>query len=142
MMQHKDIEIIARTFHGYKTAMAKAFAQAGLSGPVVHIKVLRLIQNLAPCTSQEIAANLDRDKAQVTRLLKDMTAQGLVVKSDNPNDKRSHFLQITSHGESTLQTMEGVERKILEKISLQVSDAELTQMRATLSKILTAIDVG
>lgn len=50
-----------------------------------------------------------RDKAQVTRLLKDLTARGLLEKRENPEDRRSSLLSLSAEGEACYCKLAAVE---------------------------------
>jgi len=139
LLTHKAIEGFANAFHGFKVRLAQEFNSQGLSNPPVHLKVLRLIDTLAPCTSQNLAQVLERDKAQVTRLLQDMKNLGLVEQTANPEDKRSHFLQLTHLGKTQLQTMVKAEKQILRAVSQALTKADQEQLMALLGRVNDAL---
>ncbi len=141
-VSYRLIEGIANVFHSYKTQMTQEFAAAGIVGPPVQLKVLRLIEQLERCTGQMLAIKMQRDKAQITRLLQEMKANNLVKQTPNPNDKRSHILEITSQGKQTMQTMIPADEAVLARLGQVISEQESAQMIELLAKLDLALNPG
>ncbi|BFM09772.1 MarR family winged helix-turn-helix transcriptional regulator [Halioxenophilus aromaticivorans] len=139
-LSHLAIERIAAVFHGYKTHISQEFAAAGVQGPPIQLRVLRLIQQLSPCTGQMLATEMKRDKAQITRLLQEMKTNGLVQQVPNPADKRSQLLEITATGQQTMVTMIAADDRVLAKLSALLTDEESKSLMATLEKLDDALN--
>jgi|MEHZ01.4.fsa_nt_MEHZ011172423.1_5 DNA-binding MarR family transcriptional regulator len=98
--------------YNFKKAMLKNLAGAELNVAPMHIRSLHLINSIDKCTAANIAETMERDKAQITRLINDLISQGFIVKTPNPKDKRSQYLTLTDQGEKVLGEMKKVARKV------------------------------
>lgn len=95
--------------HAYKSYMRRAILEAGIGLPITHVRVLKSIAAGERCTAQALAACMRRDKAQITRVLNDLLATGLIVKRDNPADRRSQLLELSSAGQGLMQQIQRCE---------------------------------
>ncbi|MBU6955577.1 MarR family winged helix-turn-helix transcriptional regulator [Hahella sp. HN01] len=106
-------ESLHRLLHAYKRAMRQAYQEVNLTLAVSHIRSLKVINHAREkntlCTAQVIAERLQRDKAQITRVVKDLLEEGLIEKRDNPEDRRSQLLHLTQKGVDAYKTIKEVE---------------------------------
>jgi deoxyribodipyrimidine photolyase len=63
--------------HAYRRSMRQSYQEAGIDLAVAHIRALKVIHHhqqsaQEPCTARLIAVSIERDKAQITRLVKDL----------------------------------------------------------------------
>ncbi|OZG74136.1 MarR family transcriptional regulator [Hahella sp. CCB-MM4] len=108
-------ESLHRLLHAYKRAMRRGHQQVGLNLAVSHIRSLKVINHYQKekrenCTAQIIAARLQRDKAQITRVIKDLLAENLIEKHQHPEDRRSQILRLTDKGVETMKRIKEAER--------------------------------
>jgi DNA-binding MarR family transcriptional regulator len=98
----------------------------------------RLIAVMAegPAVSQQaICKRTHMDKVTVSRAASELVGRGLVGRSDNPDDKRSHLLSLTAAG---MELYTSVAPKALEmeaQIFSSLSAAEADQLKALLAKV-------
>lgn len=135
MSQSMIIEKAAYIFKGFKALLAKEFAESSIQLAPTHLKVLRSIQEHQPCSAQVIAELMKRDKAQVNRLLHAFDKEQLIIRKENPNDKRSQLLTITNAGRSLLGRMEAAEKEVIKRMTGELTDEELCQLIKLLEKI-------
>ncbi len=100
-------EVLHRLMHGYKRTLRNEHLKHGITLPVSHIRTLKVIQHFqgktdTPCTAQLIVQTLERDKAQIARVIKELLAEHLIVRRNNPQDRRSHALSLTETGTEML----------------------------------------
>ncbi|MBV1788717.1 MarR family transcriptional regulator [Marinobacterium sp. D7] len=124
-------EALHRLLHAYKRAMREAYRDIGIELAIAHIRTLKLIHQFqastgAPCTAQAIAIRLERDKAQIARLVKDLLSAELIEKQSNPDDGRSQLLTVTHHGEAMLERIRMAERQASQRMAAGLSNEELT----------------
>jgi DNA-binding MarR family transcriptional regulator len=100
-------------FYQFKARMLKALSDTGASIAPMHVKSLHIINRTSPCTAQDIALTMGRDKAQVTRLVNDLINRSLVCKQPNPRDKRSQFITLTPSGVEMVKVMGKVQKEIM-----------------------------
>lgn len=92
----------------------------------MHVRVLKIISKKPQCTAVDIANFLDRDKAQVTRLISSLIKHELIVKELNPQDKRSQYLRVTQSGQAIMETLVDADKAMLDKMQQGISDQDLT----------------
>ena len=87
------------------------------------------------CTAIDIAHYLNRDKAQVTRLVNALINQELVKKSPNPEDKRSQLLILTDKGQEVMSKVSDIDRDMLKRMTKGMAEDELEQFRKIAKKM-------
>ena len=122
--------------HKFKSVAYKALREAGLEIAPMHIRSLHTINNLAQCTANDLVELMDRDKGQIARLVKEMIEKGFVERVQNPDDKRSQFIEITVFGHETLKQMLAIEANIIDKMRNSISD-EQVQMFNDMAFLMT-----
>ena len=115
-----------RLVHAFKSCLAAELEAEGLSVAPTHMKILKMIAAMDGCTAQRIAQSINRDKAQVNRVIQDLVAQGMVERMRNPADKRSQLLHLSDKGKVTLESMNAVEHRVLCQMTHGI-DAERQQ---------------
>tara|TARA_B100001057_G_C22637731_1_gene866946 strand:+ start:237 stop:611 length:375 start_codon:yes stop_codon:yes gene_type:complete len=101
----------------------------------MNIRVMKIITKKSPCTAIDIAHFLNRDKAQVTRLVNALINQELVKKSPNPEDKRSQLLVLTSKGGEIMTKVSNIDREMLQRMTKGMNEDELEQFSRIASKM-------
>ena len=101
----------------------------------MNIRVMKIITKKSPCTAIDIAHFLNRDKAQVTRLVNALINQELVKKSPNPEDKRSQLLVLTNKGEEIMTKVSNIDREMLQRMTKGMNEDELEQFSQIASKM-------
>ncbi len=87
-------------------------------------------------TQQEIAKNVFKDNASVTRIIELMVKSNYITKEENSSDRRKSHLKVTDKGESII---ENVNDLVIEnrKIALKgITQEELNTTFTTLKKII------
>ena len=120
----------------YKSVALKALREAGLNIAPMHIRSLHTINSIDVCTANDLVELMDRDKGQIARLVKEMIEKGFVDRVQNPDDKRSQFIEITAFGHETLKQMLAIEAKIIDKMRDSISD-EQVQMFNDMAFLMT-----
>lgn len=116
MPEHKSLESLFHLVHILKRQLHEQVEQLELDITPMHARVMKIIDRKKPCTAVDIANFLDRDKAQVTRLVNTLIEKGLITRTQNPSDKRSLYLCITGTGGEVIRAIEKVDtttRKIM-----------------------------
>ena len=112
-------------FYQFKACMLKALSDTGASIAPMHVKSLHIINRTSPCTAQDIALTMGRDKAQVTRLVNDLINRSLVCKKPNPKDKRSQFISLTPSGVEMVKVMSQVQKEIMQFMQKDIALEDL-----------------
>lgn len=125
MSDNKSLDNLFKLVHNLKRNLQEQIEVLELDIAPMHVRVLKIINKKPQCTAVDISNYLDRDKAQVTRLLNSLIKQELIVKEPNPEDKRSQCLGLTSHGQAIIVNLVGVESSISEKMKAGLNAEEL-----------------
>ena len=109
----------------YRSEMKKAVGAKELNLNAMHIQCMRFIQEAHHCTAKAIEQGLDRDKSQISLVIKDMAKKGWIELIANPQDKRSRLIEITSLGKSLLAKVVIEEDLVGEKMKQGLSAKEI-----------------
>jgi DNA-binding MarR family transcriptional regulator len=120
-MKVNSIETTFHLTHAIKQELTSQLEAKKLGIAPMHLRVLKVIHKKKSCTAIDIAVLFKRDKAQITRLVKQLLDQEYVTKEPNPNDKRSQFLVLTPKGialqESLILFSEEMDKHITQGIN-------------------------
>ncbi|QLF93699.1 MarR family transcriptional regulator [Pseudomonas sp. ABC1] len=111
--------------HAYRSHMRRAIQQAGIALPITHVRTLKLISHTHDCTAQNLVQQMRRDKAQITRVLNELLAGGLIAKQDNPQDRRSQLLHLSAQGEALMQRLQVLESEAAHRMSQGLTNEQL-----------------
>ena len=135
MPQDNLFSHIAELFHTGKSVLSREFQAAGLPYPATYLKVTRLIDRIQPCTAQTLVQKLQRDKAQITRLLNDMETHGLIAREPNPEDRRSQLLLLSAKGRDDFAAMQAIETKMVKQMTKGMSREEREALMNAMTQI-------
>ncbi|KMV29175.1 MarR family transcriptional regulator [Photobacterium swingsii] len=135
MSDRKSLESLFHLAHSLKRQMHDHIEEMELDIAPMHVRVLKIINFKNRCTAIDIAHLLNRDKAQVTRLLNALIKQGYVVKEPNPDDKRSQCLRVTTDGLKITSQIANIDKKMFELLSKDISQEELEIFERIASKM-------
>ncbi|PML76236.1 MarR family winged helix-turn-helix transcriptional regulator [Enterovibrio norvegicus] len=124
MSDQKSLDSLFQLAHALKRKMLENIEELELGIAPMNVRVLKIIRMKKNTTAIDIAHLLNRDKAQVTRLLNALIEQNLIQKEPNPEDKRSQRLRLTEGGEKILEQISGIDIKVFEALSEDVSAEE------------------
>ncbi|KAB0303891.1 MarR family transcriptional regulator [Vibrio fortis] len=125
MSEGKSLDSLFKLVHAVKRNVHEKIEALDLDIAPMHVRVLKIITKKPQCTAVDIANFLDRDKAQVTRLLSALIKQELIVKEPNPEDKRSQCLAITERGKAIVDQLSEVDSEMFEKMKIGIDSDEL-----------------
>ncbi|QSX34206.1 MarR family transcriptional regulator [Shewanella avicenniae] len=132
-------QLLFSVLDAYKTALLSAFSKQLPELSLLHFRVLRQVGRGAEAetgvTPLQIAQGLQRDKAQVTRLLAELTDKAWLVKVPHPQDKRSVLLQLTPQGQVLLDQALLLEQQVSAAMTQGVSAAQQQALSEGLIKL-------
>lgn len=99
------------------------------------IDLIHAVRHNPGCTQAELAAILHADKAAVARRTKNLEAKGYLVRTDDPNDKRSRLLFPTPKAEELKASKADIESSFYEFLTSSLSEEEAVSFAAALNKI-------
>lgn len=137
MSNKNSMDSLFQLVHSLKRNMQQQIEALELDIAPMHVRVLKIINNKPQCTAVDIANLLDRDKAQVTRLLNTLLEQTLITKQPNPEDKRSQCLRLTDDGQAIMAKLANIDAVIFEKMKAGLSSQDLDTFQR-LARLMTA----
>lgn len=118
-------EAVHRLMHAYKNLLREGIQEQKIELPVTHIRALKGICRSPQSTAHSIAQLMQRDKAQITRALNDLIGAGLILKVDNPLDRRSQLLKPTSKGKKVMAKLDAVEDSAVKQLTRNLEADDL-----------------
>nr|WP_283104384.1 MarR family transcriptional regulator [Shewanella inventionis] len=92
----------------------------------MHMRVLKMISfNNNHVTANDIVQKTLIDKAQLARLIKELIGLGYVTKLDNPTDKRSYYLGISSEGIDVVKQLSVAEQRVNEIMKSGLTEQDI-----------------
>ncbi|WP_434528297.1 MarR family winged helix-turn-helix transcriptional regulator [Vibrio sp. K4] len=135
MSNPKSLDNLFHLVHVLKRQLHEQIEQLELPIAPMHVRVIKIINKQSPCTAMDVVNFLNRDKAQVTRLIKTLIEEGFIEKRPNPEDKRSQCLLTTEKGNEVLSKIKAVDAEIFQKMTLNVSEEELEAFQLVAGKL-------
>jgi DNA-binding MarR family transcriptional regulator len=122
--------LLKRLGFAAKEGSMKAYEGTGLR-PYHHAILLVLDEGSAE-TQGSIADALGYDRGQLVGLLDELEEQGLIERRRDPDDRRRHFVRLTSDGKRTLKKLRALSKEIEDEFLDPLGEKE----RATLHTLL------
>ncbi|MCX2790213.1 MarR family winged helix-turn-helix transcriptional regulator [Vibrio sp. Sgm 5] len=135
MSNPKSLDNLFHLVHVLKRQLHEQIEQLELPIAPMHVRVIKIISKQSPCTAMDVVNFLNRDKAQVTRLIKTLIEEGFIEKRPNPEDKRSQCLLTTEKGNEVLSKIKAVDAEIFQKMTLNMSEEELEAFQLVAGKL-------
>lgn len=139
--QTAALEALIALFGGMKQALRHQLQGDGApaTAPML-LRMLQLCERQPGITQQGLAQLTGRDKGQVARLVKELLDEGLLIREDHPDDKRSHRLRSTAAGQAAVERFVAAEAGAAELIFGELSARELTALTEQLARLKERLD--
>ena len=123
----KNIEMrdaVWQLMRTFKYSMKHAVKTGKLEISSVHVRVLHTIELTNNCTANDVSMQLQVDKAQIARVVKELIDQEWIVRAPHPTDGRSRILQLTSSGKTLIEKVHKIEGEVFQVMTQCVSAEE------------------
>lgn len=140
MSERKSLDSLFTLVHTLKRNLHDQIEELHLGITPMHVRVIKIINHKPHCTAVDITNYLNRDKAQVTRLLSSLLTQELIIKEPNPEDKRSQCLRITESGKEIMKKISVIDKTMFEKMSMDLSEAEIAEFKRVAKKMASNLN--
>lgn len=87
----------------------------------------------------EVAEASGRDRGQVTRVVNELAAMGLVTKARSQQDRRAVSLRLSQEGEAVFARMLAQRAALSAAMLAEVTQAEQAELKTSLRKIASAL---
>lgn len=118
--------------HQFKSQMHQALSTDDFELGPIGAQALGFFESNPKGTQRDLIRYFGRDKAQVTRLLKQLEERGLITREVAEEDKRSHRIQLTADGKAMQAILHKHKQRVAEKMMADFDAEE----RATLVALL------
>lgn len=98
-------------------------------------RVMAVVGSRGACTQRQLVEAILMDKVTVNRAVKKLVSRGLLGRSPNSDDGRSHHLQLSVAGENLYAEIMPIAEAMEQKIMAVLTGDEQTQLSAWLAKI-------
>ena len=133
-------EVIALLTSRLADAQSEGAKDAGLADlSLRRFTYLEMIARLGNPMPTELARKLRVSRPTVSVAIDRLDEAGYVRKSWSDEDRRSHHLHLTVKGEQFSRAHEGIHRSIVQMLTTGLNEAEVAQLSALMSKVLTHI---
>ena len=102
--------------------------------------ILNFIAEAEGITLTELSDRTLKDKPNINRIIDRLLAKGFLVKEAHPTDKRSHRFYLTESGHILRDALIPIVNGVLTDATRDISDDELSAMKATLDKIYSNLE--
>jgi DNA-binding MarR family transcriptional regulator len=133
-----EFQLIESTFKfmkQFRTHLTEELDKAGIEFSPVFMKVLKMVEKIPECSAQKITVILEKDKAQITRAIKDMVSHGLLIQVRDEKDTRVKLLRLTDKGEANLKMFRVVEQQIEKSMATGISTEDLKHFLTVMGQI-------
>lgn len=127
---------LLKLIHSYRRQIQQASVDAELNLPASYLRIFKCLQRIEHCTVQKISQRLERDKAQITRIINELVQQGLVVKQKHPQDQRSQILTLSEQGLQIYQRFLALEQQSQTKMANGLSADEVSAFERIANKMI------
>ncbi|WP_193072643.1 MarR family winged helix-turn-helix transcriptional regulator [Pseudomonas sp. FME51] len=135
-MKHRFLaDPLQQLTHAYRSHMRRAIQASGVELPVTHVRAIKGVALIPKCTAQLLAVRMQRDKAQITRVLNELLGAGLIVKRGNPEDGRSQLLELSAEGQALMLHVAELESATAERMTRGLSEEQIDTFIRTANQI-------
>jgi DNA-binding MarR family transcriptional regulator len=139
-LQHYDLNwLMNRAAHGLREAMDAEAAAHGITirGQIVLTALVQLPPNEKPVTQLALSVALGLDKTTMTAVLDKLEAQGLLIRTPDPHDRRARIPVVTAAGRELQGKLYHQLLQVEQNMMSNLSVTERDQLRDLLRRIIT-----
>jgi DNA-binding MarR family transcriptional regulator len=137
MTPNDNISImIPHLFEAYRIASRHALNANQLGLNAMYVKCVILISKTPNCTANDICTVLNRDKAQIARLIKEMILKGWIEKQPSQVDKRSYIITLTAVGLTLNEQIKQAKETVLSQMMIDLTKEDIAIFRRISEQIV------
>ena len=100
------------------------------------IRVIKVLSRNGATNQQEIADRTNRNKASLTSLLDNMMKRNLIVRAEDPSDRRNKIISLTKLGKETEALVDPMLHDFYQKMLLDIPQEQLSSINSRLDLML------
>ncbi|MGV3706070.1 MAG: MarR family winged helix-turn-helix transcriptional regulator [Arcticibacter sp.] len=121
------IDAILNVRMGMKQFIQRKVKEHGIGLTYEMLQVLTVLWRKGEMNQQDIADNIQKNKASLTSLLDNLTKRGLVRRSEDPTDRRNKIISVTPLGLETQKLFQPIFDEFQTVLSKDLSRTQLKQ---------------
>jgi DNA-binding MarR family transcriptional regulator len=126
-------------FESIKARMGSALRDTGDTLTPMAMRLLSHCLAHPGASQQTLVERSARDKGQVARLIKELDKQGMLVRADSPDDKRSYQLQVTPAGRAACERFRQHHTAIAAELFAGMAGPDVAQFTQQLQRLSTQL---
>lgn len=129
------IDSILNVRLGMKQFIQRKVREHGIDLTYEMLQVLTVLWRKGKMNQQDIADNIQKNKASLTSLLDNLEKRGLVMRSEDPSDRRNKIISLTPLGLQYRLQFQPIFNEFYETLSKDVSKEKLREIGMLLNQI-------
>ncbi|MGV3697196.1 MarR family winged helix-turn-helix transcriptional regulator [Flavobacterium sp.] len=125
-----------KAIKSYRMYAQKKLKENGFKITIDQWLIIKTILENPNVTQQEIAKNVFKDNASVTRIIELLVQSEYLERKDNPEDRRKSQLVVTEEGKSVIQRVQDLVLENRKNALASIATEELEVMNQTLKKVI------
>jgi len=117
------------------------FKKNGYSITIDHWSVIRVLYEKGGLSQIELANILEKNKANITRILDVMQKRGLIIRKVDPDDRRRHIVFLTDKATEMAKKLFPLVLSVKETSRRNLSAKEIEKLKETLNRIYYNITI-
>lgn len=127
-------ETLRQVLSRVRRELQKALTQRGLELSLPEAHILLLVHQQAQIGPQELSYQSGYDKAVIARKVKDLEANGLLVRQKDADDSRRFRLDLTARGRQRMAAVATARADVHQEVFRALSKTEQSELEALLRK--------
>ena len=129
------IDSILNVRLGMKQFIQRKVREHGIDLTYEMLQVLTVLWRKGEMNQQDIADNIQKNKASLTSLLDNLEKRGLVMRSEDPSDRRNKIISLTPLGIEYREQFQPIFDDFYETLSKDVSKEKIREIGMLLGRI-------
>ncbi len=117
--------------HHSRRDFMRIMRESGLSMPQLSL-FMRIHYRRSGCNVSDVATQLGVSNARASQMIERLVGQGLVERTEDPDDRRAKRITLTVSGEAQVQRVVHSRQQWLEELTSTLSQAQRAQIRDAL----------
>lgn len=134
-MENELIDLLRNAASLFQARMQNQVASIGDGLTGFQARLLNVIGRHDGISQLALASFMDRDKAQITRAVKDMEGRGLILRVAHESDWRIKSLTLTAKGRDMHARLNAIRHDLAVEMFSPLNDEEKNMLRQSLKKI-------
>jgi len=142
MRQNQELIDKIRSFNRFYTNIIGLLDRHFLDTPfsLTEGRVLYEISHTELCTAKKIRKSIDIDEGYLSRIIDKFIKQGVVRKTQAPEDRRLHIILLTEKGQREFSKLNDNSDKMISQLIEKLSEPERSELVQTMERIHELLD--